>query len=349
MPDPVDRSRDVAAPSLDPGLLAWVRQVAPSPGTTDRDLCVSNIGAGRDSEVYEVAMSGAGRASPGLILKLHRPNWAQGSAAIRGGGQHARNEFQALTCLSAAFAGGSPRLAVPRPIGLNPDHAALLMEKCAGEKLQHLMHFARFRPPARKKLAHLFRGCGEWLAAFHTATGKPGDAGPILQRVESEFRADLEVCRTVGLDAELADAAGRYFQRGRDAAFAAASAVVGRHCDFAPYNVLATKDRVTVIDFEGLQDGILFDDLCYFLAMVEATPSYHLGRASIGRLCAAFIQGYERETPLDRRALHFFMIAAMVKIMAGSPVLRGADGRFAALKRRQRLEFYRRSFAQRLR
>lgn len=326
-------------------LTDWIRNTLRRSPDASWNVRFSKVGAGRDSEVYEVA----GGEGAELVLKLHRPSWAEDASAVCAGERHARNEYEALCFLSGGSSPGAPALAVPRPISLNPDHAALLMEKCAGEKLTRVMRWTWLRPGARARLPHLFRSCGQWLSKFHEVTRQPGDVRPVLERVEREFFADLKACRVLGLDPNLAAAAAQHFDEGKSSAFAAQTGLVGRHCDFAPYNILVDESRVTVIDFEGFQQGLPFDDLCYFLSMVKATPSYHIGRASLGHLCSEFLHGYQQHGPLDRDSLRFFMVPAMLKIMASSPVVSGADGGLLDVKRRQRLRFYRQWFLERFR
>jgi Ser/Thr protein kinase RdoA (MazF antagonist) len=117
--------------------------------------------------------------------------------------------------------------------------------------------------------------------------------------------------------------------------------LVGRHCDFAPYNVILSGERVAVIDFEGFQPGIVYDDLCYFLGMVEAMPFYHLGGALSHKAREKFLEGYARRGSTQAGDFDFFMLTTMIKIMAHSPVLRpGVRGWRERLKRRQRLKFF---------
>jgi Ser/Thr protein kinase RdoA (MazF antagonist) len=179
-------------------------------------------------------------------------------------------------------------------------------------------------------------------------TARDEDPQPVYGRVEREFFAELDACRARGLDSGLASRAAQWFDARKHAAFDGRHKVVGRHCDFAPYNVLVSGEQVTVIDFEGLQGGILYDDLCYFLAHVEATPGYHLGRRMKASLREDFLGGYARRGRVDRAQFDFFMLAAMVKVMAHSPVLVGDASLRARVKRGQRLRFYSDWFGERL-
>ena len=309
----------------------------------------TRLGGGRDSEVFELTEAGAHHPGRHLILKLHRPHWAGEGEAVERGRAHAHNEFQALSFLWGEFSRRSERLAVPKPLDIKPERAALLIEKCPGEKLERAMRWARLRPGARALLPRWLAACGEWLALFQTVTEREGDPKPIYERVERDFLAELDECRRRGLEPVLAAKALSRFEAGKGTALDGRHKLVGRHCDFAPYNVLVSEARVTVIDFEGLQDGVIYEDLCYFLGMFEATPPYHLSRGTIRALGEEFLRGYSRRGEFDRGQFDFFMLAAMVKVMAHSPVLRPESASWLdSVKRRQRLGFYAEWFGKRL-
>lgn len=337
---------------LDAEVVGWVKEKFARPdgaAGVDTGLHFSRLGGGRDSEVFELIEASGRQPSHGLILKLHRPNWARAGDAAERGRAHADNEFKALSFLWGEFSRRSERHAVPKPVDFNPERAALLIEKCPGERLERAMRWARLRPGARASLTRWFAACGEWLATFHAVTAHEGDPQPIYERIERDFYAELDECRARGLGAELAAKATNRFEAAKDAVFDGSHRLVGRHCDFAPYNVLVSENKVTVIDFEGLQDGIVYEDLCYFLAMVEATPPYHLSRAAVRALGEEFLRGYARQGDFDRAHLDLFMLAATVKVMAHSPVLRGEGGSWReTVKRRQRLGFYSGWFGERL-
>jgi hypothetical protein len=61
------------------------------------------------------------------------------------------------------------------------------------------------------------------------------------------------------------------------------------------------------------------------------------------------LQGYSWHGNLDQDQFDVFMLLAMVKIMARSPVLKGGPGRLDQWKRQQRLKVYTSWFEQSLR
>ena len=309
-------------------------------------------GGGHDSEVYEVALAADGSLSRRAILKLHRPGRAADGEAVEQGRRFASQEHAALEFLWGEFTRRSARLSVPKPLDFLPEQAALVMEKCAGERLDVSLRWARLRRDerARARLLEQLNKCGEWLALFHQVTERTDAPAEVYGRIERDFHEELRACREVGLEASLASRIARRYERDKATVFDGRHRVVGRHCDFAPYNVIVADDRLAVIDFEGLQQGILYDDLCYFLGMVETMPFYHLGARLALRFRQSFLDGYAHgRGETNREHLEFFMLTTMVKIMAYSPVLRPrARGWRESLQRWQRLKFFKGWFRQRV-
>lgn len=339
--DPESRHAHEFGPApLDPGLAGWAQEHLHGQDDRSSTIRTARIRAGRDSEVYRISRVEGGRTGAELILKLHRPNWSEASQAVQDGGRHARTEYEALTKLWGEFRRRSTRHAVPKPIDFCPHQAALLMELQVGEKLYPMMRWARFRPGAVRRLNAAFETAGEWLALFHTIEARSGDAAPQIERVAREFDADLEICRRRGLDPSLAFAAARSFAADMTGINPSKLRLVSRHCDFAPYNVFINEERVSVIDFEGMQDGIPTDDLCYFLSMIAAVPPHHLGHSTLGKLQQAFLRGYARRGVIETQVVDAFMLPATIKIMAWSPVLDGGSGLVARIERSRLLSFF---------
>ena len=311
------------------------------------ELRITPIRAGANSQVFAVDRAGHDH-EPGLILKLHRLARVISTDSARDATPYAANEHKALTFLSEAFTACSGHSSVPQPIDFIPQEAALLMTRIPGQTLSAMLRFARLRPGLSGRLPAIFGQAGAWLADFQAITLSSGDPAAHLERVRREFEADLAACGVAGLSPDLVTAAGRQVGKALREVDPATLQLTGRHCDFAPYNLIIGGDRLTVIDFEGLQDGLATDDLCWFLAMVEAIPSWHLSPHARSRLHASFRHGFEQRSVTPLGDIRPFLIAASAKVMASSPLLRlrhaGVDG----LKQRHRLHFYERWFGERL-
>lgn len=307
-----------------------------SPLRSTGDVPVSRLPGGHDSEIYEIALVPEKR----WILKVHRPVGATPEEITQRGKKCAEQEYRVLSFLWREFSHRSTRLAVPQPLDYFPEQGALVVEKCPGEKLSQSLRWARWLPTTsrRRRLCQQVKMCGQWLALLHEITQRSGDPSGIYRRIEREFYGNLQLCQALGLDSALARQIAAWFEQKRTIAFTGNHLIVGHHGDFGPYNVLVSPEKVTVIDFEGWREGILYEDLCYFLSLIEAIPSRHLSRKLAQEITESFLGGYGQ--PLDSGSLAFFMLTAMVKIMAYSPALRPEVGWLHAWKRHERVAFY---------
>ncbi len=332
---------------------AWIRRrigaYFPDLGANDVSADMRWHADGHDSEVCEIVIRMGRATTRELILKLHRParmGLDDGLERARG---CARREYEALSFLWREFSRQSDRFTVPRPLDHVPEWAALVMEKCQGVRLDRALRWARLvrGRSQRERLCQHVAACGEWLGLFHRITERPADPSEVYRRIERDFKGQLAVCCSLGLNPRLIQRLASVFQRGTAAAFAGHHKVVGHHCDFGPYNVFLAPGRIAVIDFEGLQDGIIYDDMCYFLAMIEDMSFYHLGPELVRRMKDSFLHGYLRHGTLSHEELELFMLPAMAKIAATSPTLHRADGWINRWKRRQQLGFLTRWLDQR--
>lgn len=311
---------------------------SPLTSTGCMNVTLSPLQSSQDSQIYEIALANEKR----WILKLHRPAGVPLEKITQRAKRCAEREYEALSFFWREFSQRSTRLAVPKPLDYFPEHAALVVEKCPGEKLSRSLRWARWlqTTAGRRRLCQQVKACGQWLALFHHITQRSADPSVIYRRIEREFYRNLEICEVRGLDPALAAQIAVWFERKKSGAFTGDHQIVGHHGDFGPHNVLVSPEKITVIDFEGWQEGILYEDLCYFLGLIEAMPSYHLSHELVQVIKENFLQGYGQPEKLDSGSLAVFMLTAMVKIMAHSPVLKPGTTWLHAWKRQRRLAFY---------
>lgn len=306
---------------------------------------------GHDSDVYEVTVNNADRDKQSLILKLHRPFRVDPEKMHEEARKCAQREHEALSFLWREFSHHSNRFAVPRPLHYFPESAGLLMEKCQGQRLDEAFRWARLLKTRsqRRLLCQQVRACGEWLGLFHRITERGGNPFEVYRRIERDFRHELNTCCELGLDPELVQYASRMFEEKKIMALSGDHKVVGHHCDFGPHNVFLSPDRITVIDFEGLQDGIIYNDISYFLGMIESTSFYHLSPDLSIRIRESFLEGYAPYERANQKQLDVFMLIAMVKLMAHSPLLKAAAAGWRdRWKRKNSFELYTSWFRERV-
>ncbi|MBI4468905.1 MAG: phosphotransferase [Acidobacteria bacterium] len=309
------------------------------------------LGRGHDSKIYETTVANEDGSGGRLILKLHRPAWAASHEAVQQGEPYARREYESLSWLWREFSRRSARFAVPKPFDYFPECAGLVVQKCEGKPLDQLLRWARLLKTSsqREKLYACVGACGEWLELFHRITARAGPASETYQRINRDFHHDLETCVHLGLDAGLASQVAYGFEQRKSIAASGDSQRVGYHCDFGPHNVLVSDEKITVLDFEGLQEGIIYEDLCYFLGMIETFPLYHLSHKICRGMKESFLKGYSRRGNLDWDQLDLFMPVATVKFMAHNPRLKPQTGWLDQRRRQQRLRVYTNWLARRVR
>jgi aminoglycoside phosphotransferase (APT) family kinase protein len=218
--------------------------------------------------------------------------------------------------LAALDVGGG---GVPRPLHFDAASACVVMEPCRGDRLDRLVRAAR-RPGSRVDLAADLRATGAWLRRFHDATTETGEAHAVLDRLLADVRRDLEVCSRRDLSSS--GAASTWSQvRALMALIGPASLrVTGVHRDFWPGNVFVDGGAVQVIDFEGVEAGLPFEDVGYFLVQLELYCWDPLTRHRFDRMATGFLEGYLRRTDtFDWAAYELCRIAAALRVLAATP------------------------------
>ncbi len=198
---------------------------------------------------------------------------------------------------------------VPRPLLVMPEIEAYVMEFVEGELLSHQSRHARWLA-SRGEFQALERRdflCGRWLKHFQQVTGAAAggrDAlasvvqccDEVLQRVTREDRGRCpaglrDLCLRL-LEGQLA--------RVREGDVP----LCGCHGDFGPWNMLATKEGLTVIDFLGYGEKPLPLDVLGILVFLEDESCYltSSGRR-VGALRKSFLEGYGKVRAMSRPVL----------------------------------------------
>ena len=322
-----------------------IRQQFPdiSRQATPVDIRLRRQTGGWDSEVYQVVVQNIQCDVNGLILKLHRPARTGPENRLEQARKYAQREFDALSFLWGEFCSRSKRFTVPRPLDVFPQFAGLLIEKCQGERLDHALRWASLLKTRFQQmlLCRDVRACGEWLGLFHQITERSGNPCEVYKRIESDFECELNTCCELGVDSTIARRVAIAFQEKKDVAFTGDHKIVGTHGDFGPYNVFCSSDRLAVVDFQDLPDGTIYNDLCYFLGMIDLLSLYHLKPELCDRIKQSFLAGYMQHNTIDSKQLNVFMMATMVKIIAHHPLLQALpSGWISRWRRTNQLRYY---------
>jgi hypothetical protein len=227
---------------------ALVAQARGSSGETTirrpEPTCWVWLTAGRQS-INKVVALGWDRAArrTDLVVKLPR------GPEARPGLLREAESLKALADLGSARPDGTPRL-----VAFDVQTGAVVESALRGEPLM-----ARLTPANYRELAH---AAADWLAQLVHRGRTPGSSTPeeMISAIAERFRQQYGEI----LDPELA--------RASDALLAAIGPVPSaiEHRDFAPWNILRTRDgRLVALDWESAEpNGLAGLDLVYFTSLL---------------------------------------------------------------------------------
>lgn len=210
-------------------------------------------------------------------------------------------EYRVLKDLCAMFANFSS-LGVVQPVACFPDDLALITREFPGAPLSKILSTAT-RPVAaaatRSLARNLCRLAGSWLSHFqrlpHHHSAALYDLDEILLYCDHRLR--LISSRDAGRLSSLSRITRR-LEKLAASVEPADRRIVVRHNDFRPDNILATPDRLVVLDFTGFTYGPPLYDVLKFWTRVDlfglARP---WAQSRVHRLKLAFLEGYQ--DPVD--------------------------------------------------
>lgn len=313
--DAVTRSlrREIEAWNPPPDAAAVLRDLMDAAGFGGEALGVRRVHEGRDARVIEV-VAADGRRARELVVKTHRAR----PDASRPAPQRARWEYDVLAGLGERFAGadGSEEIArgtalrTPRPLALRMDAASLVMERCAGERLDELIRRGRDAPGGEPwaSLERAVDATGRWVRRLHGVTRRE-DPDAAARRWDGLIDAALRGATERRVGEAIRRRLGELRRRPPSGV-----ALVGCHGDLSPGNILGTATAVTVVDFEGYHEGLPWEDAGDFLVHLElyfAAP-WRAGRLT--RLRDVFLGA--AGLPPDPAGLELCRTIAVVRALA---------------------------------
>jgi hypothetical protein len=183
---------------------------------------------------------------------------------------------------------------VPRPLGDFTELGAVVAEKFTGIPLQSIIMKAALLPGFDDQGALNLAAykTGEWLRAFHKATGEM--AAPFnSDQVLGELEQLCGQCKKEGLEdgdvKVIMSGARAAVQRVKKAL--SCSAVLN---DFTPLNVLVGEASIGMCDYARMNmHGTSFNDAAMFLAAVEVLEKYPFcNRRITGEIQKSFLEAY---------------------------------------------------------
>jgi aminoglycoside phosphotransferase (APT) family kinase protein len=248
-------------------------------------------------------------------VKIHKSRQGESRPAS----ERARKEFNVLQRLRDATV---DRSSVPRPLYLDEEGAAVLMEPCSGEPLDALIRTGRLTadPSRQQDLISAVRRTGVWLRRFQDATAVSRDPMLALNRLVETTDRRLEECGGDLVPPAVAKTVRAQVHALKNRLAPASMRLTGTHQDFGPGNVFVAADSVEVIDFEGVGEGLPYEDVAYFLVQLEQFFPRPLFQRRIRPLGVAFLQGYLPEkNGFDWTAYELCRIASALKVLSSMP------------------------------
>ncbi len=248
------------------------------------------------SNVYRLQLVAPGASSARFVyVKILTP-----------GTKFQRNPEKYLARLAAEF-GVTRRLqavlqyerefAVIKPVAYFPEFLAIITEETAGETIADLINQAGKFWPAAEKLDQLAKHCrrsGQALAAIQKATAEVSrfDPAELPEYIDARLQRLVESRRTP-FSARDRRQILKFLEQAIPAVPAWQLGLCGAHGDYAPFNVLATAEKITVADFTMFKAGSVYNDLTYFYHRLEGYLHKPVFRVTtIRRLQNAFLTGY---------------------------------------------------------
>jgi len=300
---------------------------APVPGDAERlltgslklhhgdRLALRAVHEGRDSRVYELVLAN-GTEVQELVCKIHKSRRGQSRPAD----ERAEREFAILRRLDALRQMNDNRdvYRVPRPILLNREQAAVVMEACPGTPLGLLLRQARLHlssslhAPSETGV----RRAAWWLKTYQARTRRLGRGEEVLDVLLRRADDDLERCIAGGLIDSEADLIRERLRAGRDGPSLDLSFLCLHHGDFWPGNIVIAGDETRVIDFEGWREGLPLEDVAYFTLQLELFFPLPLLRRLASRYTAAFLETYTGGEPFHAPLYRLCRMTKALRILS---------------------------------
>jgi glycosyltransferase involved in cell wall biosynthesis len=310
--------RDLDQWNAPPAPAAGLDDLAARAGFTGHHLGVRRVHGGPDSTVIEL-LAADGRRVRELVLKMHRTRPGESRPAV----ERAKHEYEVLArlerCFSSDGTGGSGiALRTPRPFALRGSDASILMERCAGDRLDDVIRHGRRGAEALSSLERAAEWAGRWVHRLQDVTRRPDPAA-----ADRAWDGLID-----GALRDLAASPGRTLSAGAAAAIRGRLEglrgrlppgvwLVGCHGDLSPGNIFVAPASIAVVDFEGFHEGLPWEDVAYFLLHLELYFAAAGRRAHVARLRRAFLAASGVEP--DPVAFELCRAVAAVRALARVP------------------------------
>ena len=206
-------------------------------------------------------------------------------------------EYEILSKLYPLFQ-SVPHCHVPRPILVMPEHEAYIMDFVEGLLLLDYFSAAKYFASRNSfdELSEYYYLCGVWLKKLHEFTGVR-NAGieafsNTIERCEHKLKL-IEEANDPRFPKNLTSIVRHLLDEHLNLVRNEDILVTGRHGDFGSWNIIASPNGVTVIDFLGYQEDLLPIDLFKMLMNFEDEKKYlFFSKNRIEAVKREFLRGY---------------------------------------------------------
>ncbi len=205
-------------------------------------------------------------------------------------------EFAAGRRLHEAL-GSAKEFGVVKPVAYYPECLAMVTEEAFGAPLSNVITRDGKLWPAADKLEQLATHCrraGQALAVMQKATREASryDPAELIEYIDVRMQRLLESDRVPFSAADRRQIL-RFLESAIPAIPVEQLGMSGCHSDYAPFNLLAAADKITVADFTMFKIGSVYNDLTYFCHRLEGYLHKPIYRSqTIRRLQDEFLRGY---------------------------------------------------------
>lgn len=207
---------------------------------------------------------------------------------------------------------------VIKPLAFLPEEDILITEEFVADKLNYLIvNKARWIPSKRKKkqIKNYFFQCGRWLRYFQKFTKRdevtPFSQDRYVENIEKKLASSIKYGLKNTFHKKIYQFIDDKFKRIGDRKFD----LVGYHGDFTPWNVLASDNKVKVLDFTLFSYRNSYEDLTLFLSALEGGKSIvGIKDKNIDFLKDAFSRGYKIER-MNHDILELYLLKNALKAL----------------------------------
>jgi hypothetical protein len=220
-------------------------------------------------------------------------------------------EFARIEKAYAAVRRAGSRIEMPVPVGLFPEHRAILTTWCDGRELRDFYHANVWRWPfSSDELRSQFRLCGTWLGQFHNASRYTASGADVfaarldhVERMIGEISGypgnTLTSDRLAGVNAAI-----------RDRLLASEEVELGLlHGNFTLRNILVSPLAAAPVDFEDSREDAICMDAGQLVADIILSAYRPFIRTIARREVAEeFVRAYGKHVPLDHDRIAAYAI-----------------------------------------